>query len=104
MREKETEDESNLDKLLRIEWETLDDLKAMVKDGSLAPIEKIRLSNAIAYHATVINKLLVQKGQELEFNEETLGDFIGKHYADGRMRRSIRRDFRHWTRRLSSTR
>jgi hypothetical protein len=101
VREKE---EASIDKLIATEWDLFTDLKDMLKNEELTPTEKIRLSNAIAYHATVLNKLFGQKGQEQQFNEDTLGDFIGKHYADGKMRRSIRRDFRDWTRKLSSTR
>jgi len=36
------------------------------------------------------------------FDEDNLGDFVaGAHYANGPMRRRIRRDFRDWTRRIS---
>ena len=103
MRETEEggKEEATIDKLIAIEWDLLNDLKKML-NNQVAPNEKIRLANAVAYHAIVLNKLLAQKGQELQFNEDTLGDFIGKQYAEGKMRRMIRRDFRVWKRRLSS--
>ena len=105
MREKEENDkeEATIDKLIAIEWDLINDLKKMLNNQA-TPNEKIRLANAIAYHAIALNKLLAQKGQELQFNEDTLGDFIGKQYADGRMRRILRREFRGWKRRLSSKR
>ena len=104
MRETEDgdEEEATIDKLIAIEWDLLNDLKKMLNNQTLTPSEKIRLANAVAYHAIVLNKLLAQKGQELQFNEDTLGDFIGKQYADGKMRRLVRREFRDWKRRLSS--
>jgi hypothetical protein len=96
------ENEPTVDKLIAIEWDLLNDLKKMLSNAT-AQGEKIRLSNAVAYHAIVLNKLLAQKGQEQAFNEDTLGDFVGRHNAEGRMRRAIRRDFRNWKKKLSST-
>ena len=103
MRETEEgdEDEATIDKLIAIEWDLLNDLKKTLNTQALKPLEKVRLANAVAYHAIVLNKLLAQKGQELQFNEETLGDFIGKQYADGKMSRLVRMEFRDWKSRLS---
>jgi hypothetical protein len=97
-----SEDQENVDKLIAMEWELLADLKKMFNDPALSMLERIRAANALAYHAVVLNKLLAKKGEDSKFNEETLGDFIGQQYADGGMRRRVRRDFRDWNKRLLS--
>ncbi len=94
-------EEVTVDELIQMEWELMTDLRKMMGDPSLSRSEKIRLANALAYHTIAINKLLAQKGERSESNEETLGDFIGRHYAEGRMRRFVRPDLRGWKRRLS---
>jgi hypothetical protein len=93
-------EEVNVDKLIAIEWDMMTDLRLMLNDPKLEAREKIRVANALAYHATVLNKLLAKKGESFEFDEETLGDYV-MHYADGRMRRCVRREFRGWQRRLT---
>ena len=97
-----SEDQENVDKLIAMEWELLANLKKMFNDPALSTLEKIRAANALAYHAVVLNKLLAKKGEDSQFNEETLGDFIGQQYANGKIRRLVRRNFRDWKRRLSS--
>ena len=92
---------ANVDELINMEWDLITDLRKMLSDPTLSKGEKIRVANALAYHTIALNKLLAQKGENTKFNEETLGDFI-QHYADGTMRRAVRRDFRVWKRRLSS--
>ena len=95
-----SENQENVDKLIAMEGELLADLKKMFNDPALSTLEKIRAANALAYHAVVLNKLLAKKGEDSQFNEETLGDFIGQ-YANGNIRRLVRRNFRDWKRRLS---
>ena len=95
-----SEDQENVDKLIAMEWELLADLKKMFNDPALSTLERIRAANALAYHAVVLNKLLAKKGEDSQFNEETLGDFIGQ-YANGNIRRLVRRNFRDWKRKLS---
>jgi hypothetical protein len=95
-----SEDQENVDKLIAMEWELLANLKKMFNDPALSTLERIRAANALAYHAVVLNKLLAKKGEDSQFNEETLGDFIGQ-YANGNIRRLVRRNFRDWKRRLS---
>ena len=95
-----TKEEVTVEELIRMEWELMTDLRKMMGDPSLSRSEKIRVANALAYHSIALNKLLAQKGERSEFNEETLGDFV-MHYADGGMRRAVRRDFRGWKRRLT---
>lgn len=94
-----SKEEVNVDKLIAIEWDMLNDLRKMLSDSELSKGEKIRLANAVAYHASVLNELLSQKGEDSRFNESTLGDFI--RGVDPGARRLIRRDFRVWKRRLS---
>jgi len=74
-------------------------MKKMLRKQELSPEEKIRIANAIAYHASILNKMLTQKGEDSQFNEKTLGDFIRDF--DANSRRLIRRDFRVWKRKLS---
>ena len=95
-----SEDQENVDKLIAMEWELLANLKKMFNDPALSTLERIRAANALAYHAVVLNKLLAKKGEDSQFNEETLGDFIGQ-YANGNIRRLVRRNFRDWKRKLS---
>ena len=94
-----THKSASLDKLIAIEWEILRDLRKTLRNPELSTGEKTRVANALAYHASVLNKLLSQKGQDSQFNDATLGDFIKD--VDSRMRRLVRRDFKVWTRRLS---
>jgi hypothetical protein len=53
-----THKSASLDKLIAIEWETLRDLKRMLSNPELSTGEKTRVANALAYHASVLNKLL----------------------------------------------
>lgn len=99
-----SDDQENVDKLIAMEWELLADLRKMFNDPALSTLERIRAANALAYHAVALNKLLSKKGEESQFSEDTLGDFIGRQYANGKMRRLVRRDFRDWKRKLSSRR
>jgi hypothetical protein len=93
----ESEKTANLDKLIAIEWDILRDLKKMLRNPELSTGEKTRVANALAYHASVLNKLLSQKGESSQLNEATLGDFI----KDVRLLKLVRRDFKAWTKKLS---
>jgi hypothetical protein len=100
-----SENKENDEELLKTERDIMANLKQMFNDKALSTMEKVRVANALAYHAVILNKLQSKKNEEAQFDEDTLGDFIaGAHFADGPLRRRIRRDFRTWTRRLSSTR
>jgi hypothetical protein len=89
----------NLDRLIAMEWDILRDLRNMLRSPELSISERTRVANALAYHASVLNKLLGQKGMDSQFNDATLGDFIRN--VDARMLRLVRRDFKVWTRKLS---
>jgi hypothetical protein len=93
-----TQEETNLDKLIAVEWDIMHELLKMFSTD-LSPGEKTRVANALAYHAIVLNKLLSQKGENSQFDDATLGDFI--RGVDHRMRTRIKRDYRVWQRRLS---
>ena len=89
----------NVDTLIEIEWEIVQDLKKMLTDPKLSVAEKIRAANALAYHASVLNKLCAQNDEDSKFSDTTLGDFIKG--VEPRIARRVRRDFKHWTRKLS---
>ena len=93
-------EEISIDELIRLEWDMMADLRKMLADPSLSKSEKIRVANALAYHSIALNKLLARKGENEQFDEESLGDYV-THYASGRMRTYVRRDFRFWKKRLS---
>lgn len=93
-------EKANLDKLIAIEWDILNDLKKMLTNKKISTAEKIRAANALAYHATVLNKLLAQKGEK-PIDDMTLGHFItgvGRRYA-----LRVRTDYKLWKKKLSST-
>ena len=89
----------NVDTLIEIEWEIVQDLRKMLTDPKLSVAEKIRAANAVAYHASVLNKLCAQNDEDSKFSDTTLGDFIKG--TEPRIARRVRRDFKHWTRKLS---
>lgn len=93
---------ANLDRLIAIEWDILNDLKKMLINPELSVAERIRAANALAYHASVLNKLLAQKGESPQFNDTTLGDFV--RGVEPRIARRVKVDFRRWMRRLLLTR
>jgi len=105
---------ANIQNLIDTEWDILNDLKKMLADSELKPAERVRTANALAYHASVLNRLLAQKGENTQFDGQSLGDFIMSIEADVQPRittvelkktaRCARRDFEYWTRRLSQIR
>lgn len=99
MRAHKSRPKANLDKLIAMEWDILRDLKKILQNPELSIAEKTRLANALAYHASVLNKLLTQKGENSQFNDATLGDFIKS--VEPRIARRIKVDFKKWMKRLS---
>jgi len=100
-----SENQEKAEDLIKDELEIMAELKKMFNDPALKAMEKVRVANALAYHAVVLNKLHSKKDEDSQIDEDTLGDFVaGAHYANGPKRRRIRRDFRDWKRRLSSRR
>lgn len=94
-------EQATVEKLIAMEWDILQDLRRMLVNPKLSAAEKIRAANAIAYHASVLNKLLAQKGENPQFNDMNLGDFIKG--VEKRTARRIRVEFIRWTKRLSLT-
>lgn len=104
MRTQKDENPVNVDSLIELEWDMITDLRKMISEpnSQLSAAERIRAANALAYHATVLNKLLSQKGEDSRFNDSTLAEFVKN--VEPRMARRVRTDFKHWTKRLSLTR
>jgi hypothetical protein len=88
--------------LIKREWEMINELQKMLKDPELTITEKIRVSAVLAYHVNILNKMLPQKGEKDQFEEQNLGDYI--RGVEPRIARRFRRDFRVWKRALTSKR
>ena len=91
-----------LEGLIRREWETINELQKMLKDPELTVTQRTQVANVFAYHANTINKLLAQKGEANQFEDQNLGDYI--RGVEPRIARRFRRDFRVWKRALTSRR
>ena len=83
---------ASLEGIIEDEWAILLDLKMALKNPELSVADRLRAANAYAYHASVLSKLLAQKGVEAHVDESTLGDFIrtvGPRTAGRRRSRGI---------------
>ena len=67
---------ASIDGIIEDEWAILLDLKMALKNPDISLANRLRAVNAYAYHASVLSKLLSQKGVEAHVDESTLGDFI----------------------------
>lgn len=85
--------------LLQSEWATIKQLEKMLIDPELTVKEKTGVANVLAFHANTLNKLLTQKGEKDEFDEQNLGEYVRR--VEPRIARNFRRDFRVWKRTLS---
>lgn len=85
--------------LLQTEWAIIKQLEKMLLDPELTVKEKTNVANVLAFHANTLNKLLMQKGEKDEFDEQNLGDYVRR--VEPRIARTFRRDFRLWKRTLS---
>lgn len=99
--ESENEKPATIENLIEDEREIMRSLKETLKNPETSTADKIRAANAYAYHASVLSRLLVQKGASDRIDEKTLGDFIKE--IEPRTARLIRTRFRFWTRKHSST-
>lgn len=88
--------------LIKREWEMINELQRMLKDPELTITERTRVATVFAFHANTLNKLLTQKGEKDQFEDQNLGDYIKG--VEPRIARRFRRDFRVWKRALSSRR
>jgi hypothetical protein len=91
-----------LEGLIKREWEMINELQRMIKDPELTVTERTRVATVFAFHANTLNKLLTQKGEKDQFEDQNLGDYIKG--VEPRIARRFRRDFRVWKRALSSRR
>ena len=85
--------------LLQSEWTTIKQLEKMLIDPELTVKEKTNVANVLAFHANTLNKLLMQRGEKDEFDEQNLGEYVRR--VEPRIARHFRRDFRVWKRTLS---
>ena len=86
-------------KLIQSEWATIKQLEKMLIDPELTVKEKTSVANVLAFHVNTINKLLAQKGDKEQFDEQNLGDYV--RGVEPKIFRRYRRDFRVWKRTLS---
>ena len=87
------------DELIKREWEVITELQKMLKDPELTINEKLHASNVLAYHMNNLNKMLMQRGEKEQFEDQNLGDYV--RGVEPRIARNFRRDFRVWKRTLS---
>ena len=85
--------------LIKKEWEVITELQKMLKDPELTINEKLHASNVLAYHMNNLNKMLMQRGEKEQFEDQNLGDYV--RGVEPRIARNFRRDFRVWKRKLS---
>lgn len=101
-KEKSQTEPPTLDGLIKREWEMINDLQKMLKDPELTVSEKTRVATVFAFHANTLNKMLTQKGEKNQFEDQNLGDYV--RGIEPRIARLFRRDFRVWKRALTSRR
>ncbi len=92
----EEHEESPLDKLISTEWDIINDLKKILKKPDLSVTDRVKASNSVAYHASVLNKILDQKGEEPNVHAVTLRD-LARNYQQ---QKCFRRNQSVWQRRL----
>ena len=88
--------------LIKREWEMINELQKMLKDPELTITERTRVATVFAFHANTLNKMLTQKGEKDQFEDQNLGDYIKG--VEPRIARRFRRDFKVWKRTLTSKR
>ncbi len=98
-KEKELQEQNSVQTLIDMEWDIIHELNKKLKDPDLTVAEWTKAANALGYHMSNLNKMLNQKGQQEQFNEQNLGDFIKD--VKPKIFRRVGRDFRIWTKRLS---
>jgi hypothetical protein len=68
---------SDLNELIKIEWNIIHDLKARLAQAKKAK-EITRLSNSLGYHGNILSKLLQAKKEETPTDETTLEQLIAQ--------------------------
>jgi hypothetical protein len=92
-------DQPSNETLIQTEWSTIKQLEKMMSNPELTIKEKTGAANVLAFHVNTLNRLLSQRGEKEQFNEQNLGDYIRN--VEPRVARHFRRDFRVWKRALS---
>jgi hypothetical protein len=87
------------DGLIKREWEVINELQRMLKDPELTVTERTHVANVFAFHANTLNRLLAQKGEKEQFEDQNLGDYV--RGVEPRIARHFRRDYRIWKKTLS---
>ena len=85
--------------LIQTEWTTIKQLEKMLVNPELTIKEKTSAANVLAFHVNTLNRLLAQRGDKEQFNEQNLGDYVKS--VEPRIARHFRRDFRVWKKALS---
>jgi len=85
--------------LIKTEWATIKQLEKMLVNPELTIKEKTGAANVLAFHVNTLNRLLTQRGDKEQFNEQNLGDYVKS--VEPRIARHFRRDFRIWKKALS---
>jgi len=98
-KEKPEREPVNLETLIQMEWEIIHELHKKLKDPDLTVAEWTKAANALGYHMSNLNKMLNQKGQSSQFDEQNLGEFVRD--VEPKIFRRVKRDFKTWSRRLS---
>ena len=91
-----------LEGLIQREWEMINNLQKMINDPEMTVNERTRVATVFAFHANTLNRLLNQRGEKNQFDEQNLGDYV--RGVEPRVARHFRRDFRVWQRTLTSRR
>ena len=85
--------------LIKTEWATIKQLEKMLVNPELTVKEKTGAANVLAFHVNTLNRLLSQRGEKEQFNEQNLGDYVKN--IDPRVARHFRRDYGVWKKALS---
>src|SRR3990170_8479324 len=86
---------ANLETLIQMQWDVVHILHKKLKDPDLTVAEWTQAAKALGYNMSILNKMLSKKGENNQFNEQNLGDFIKD--IEPRIQRRVRRDFKIWT-------
>lgn len=92
-------EQANIDTLIQKEWEIINMLARKLKDPDLTTAEWTHASRVIAYHMSILYKMLIQKGEKPQFTEKTLGELLQD--MQPQIRRRVRREFKTWQKSLS---
>jgi len=89
----------SIEVLIAREWDFIDELHKMMKDPELTVIERTRVATVFAYHVNTLNKMLAEKGESSQFEDQNLGDYV--RGVEPRIARRFRRELKVWKRTLS---